>query len=90
MYVGDPTDPLALSTSNGVHITVHNKSARPYFFDGFDLPAGLHGNVAISRKFVSLLEQPYSDCVQDVTSHPSILVQSILNSGYRHDISFIN
>ena len=83
LFTDDPTDLRSLSLMSGVHLTIHNKSFRPYFFDGFDLPNGMASSVAVSRTFSSLLEQPYSDCISDITANPSVLTQSILRTNYR-------
>lgn len=82
LFVGEPHSPFALSTSTGVHLTVHNKTVKSYFFEGFDLPTGMIGNVAISRMFSSLVEYPYSECRANIESSPSELVQAVLRSGY--------
>jgi hypothetical protein len=34
LFLGNPTDPFSLSVSNGIHLEVHNKSHRPFFYKG--------------------------------------------------------
>lgn len=34
LFLGNPTDPNTLSVSNGIHLQVHNKTDRPFFFKG--------------------------------------------------------
>lgn len=85
LYVGEPTSLFSLSSSSGIHVIVHNKSVRTFFFDGFDMPAGMVGNVAVSRKFSSLVPSPYSECRDDdyIESSSSELVQAVLRLNYK-------
>ena len=34
LFLSNPTDPFTLSVSNGIHLEVHNKSNRPFFYKG--------------------------------------------------------
>lgn len=35
LFLGYPTDPYTLSVANGIHLQVHNKTDRPFFYKGF-------------------------------------------------------
>jgi hypothetical protein len=84
LFVGEPNDPKSLSTSTGIHMVVHNKSTQVYFIDGFTIGTGTLTNVAIRRSFSSHLAKPYSECVNDIETNPSVFTQATLALNYRH------
>jgi hypothetical protein len=85
MYLGQANDPRSLSISSGIHMTVHNKSRKVTFQEGFSIGTGTQANVAISRSYTSLLEKPYSECVKDFGSNPSNSTLAVLNTSFRHE-----
>lgn len=59
------------SESMGVHVTVYNKSYRPFNpdqFEGLDVSVGTKTNIAIQRVFKKILPAPFSSCIQDAKS----------------------
>ena len=68
----------------GLNIIVHNSSVNPSLTEGFQIPTGFQTYVAIKKIFINKKEYPYSDCISDINSHKSELVQAILKTGYKY------
>ncbi len=77
-FIGKPDDisPVSLSTSNGVHIYVHNQSSIPTISEGIDLPSHYQTNVMIKQTFTSRLAEPYNHCDEN----PSYFNSSVFNN----------
>ena len=86
LFVGNPTNTLSLSYTNGLHVVVHNKSEMPSFLNGVSASVGFYTNIAVSREFSSRQEQPYSPCVRDIDSYAknSLAVKTLLESDYAY------
>lgn len=82
LFVKEPTDDRSLSYLNGAHVLVHNRSAKPIFFNGFNVNVGALSSVGITREFTTRLDYPYSDCVVDASSYreKSLFVSTILDA----------
>ena len=86
----DPGLNLKIFTSNsyqdftGLKIIIHNSSVNPSSNEGFEVPTGFKTNVAVNRLFIYKKEYPYSNCISDIGSHKSELVQAILKTGYKY------
>lgn len=92
LYAGEPTNKYSLSYVKGIHIQVHNRSRKPVFFDGFSASPGLYTKVSLTREFSSRLENPYSDCIRDITrlAEQSLFLRTIIdhNMTYRQSDCF--
>ena len=90
LFIPEPTNVYALSFVNGVHITVHNRSVRPIFFNGFNANVGTFTYVALNREFTSLLEHPYSECIRDIQSYAkrSIYVKALLDANITYSQNY--
>lgn len=85
LFLHEPTNPFSLSTENGAHVLVHNKSDFPAFFDGISVASGTKTNIQIERVFTYHLEKPYSACVKNIDeNYPSKLVKTMLQRGYKY------
>jgi hypothetical protein len=60
------------TTESGAHVYIHNRSAVPVFFEGFDASVNTETNFMVSREFTSSLSYPFSDCVKDTSSFGSV------------------
>jgi hypothetical protein len=90
LFLGETKDPKSLSTSTGVRITVFNKSSFVFIGDGIYVGTGTQSNVAISRSFTTLLEKPYSECVENIESNPSKSKLAFFKKNLRHVLLFLN
>lgn len=71
-----------MSTTSGVQLIVHNQSQLVAFDSGILVSSGTHTTIKINRQFTSRMENPYSDCKQNIDeSYPSEMVQYILQTG---------
>lgn len=79
--MGESTNPLSLSSLNGAHIIVHNKSEKPMFFDGIHVNVGMLTTIGVKREFTSRLSHPFSECVVDVSVYKdkSVYVSTLLD-----------
>lgn len=86
LFLNEPHDLRSLSVSNGARVVVHNQTHSPSFYEGIHVAIGAETYVEVNRAFSSLLEKPYSDCMNyiDITHHPSKLVKSIISTGYAY------
>lgn len=76
---------MSLSTENGLHVLVHNKSDYPGFYNGVSIAAGTKAGVEIERVFTYHMPKPYSDCTEDIDeTYQSDLVQTMLQTGYKY------
>lgn len=85
LFLYEPLNPLSLSTENGAHVLVHNKSDFPPIFDGISVASGTKTNIQVERVFSYNLEKPYSACIKDIDeNYPSDFVKTMLQSGYKY------
>ena len=68
------------SDASGLQIIIHNSSVDPLFDDVIDVATSLKTSIAIKTYFINKQERPYSDCVSDLKSINSDLVNMIINS----------
>lgn len=88
MYAGDLNSYKELATSRGFHITIHNKTLRPVFFQGVDVAVGAETNLAMSREFYSKMPKPYSDCVANIESFGSIFTDAFAQNNLIYSQTF--
>jgi hypothetical protein len=84
LYLDEPDDPFSLSSASGIHLVVHNQTTFPDFTSGISVGTGSQTNVQIERIFSSHLEQPYSECSNDISKFPSKMVEALEDSGYTY------
>lgn len=71
----------SMATSSGLNIIVHNQSEKVIFDRGVSVSSGTHTYVQINRRFSYRLENPYSDCTENIDeSYPSEMVQYVLKN----------
>ena len=71
---------LSDASSHGLQLIIHNSSVDYLYEDTISVATGLETNIAIKRSFINKQERPYSDCVSDLKSLNSILVNLVINS----------
>jgi amiloride-sensitive sodium channel subunit beta len=72
LYAGDPNTQSQFITSTGFKVLVHNQTVIPFpAEEGILASVGQQTNVAITRRFVNRLSQPYSDCIDTLTQESS-------------------
>lgn len=68
LFVGSPENLPCWVTTNGVIVSVHNKSAFPLVAEeGIKLVTGKETNLVVDRTYVTRKSSPYGDCVDDFT-----------------------
>ena len=58
LFLYKTSNPLSLSSENGAHVLVHNKSVKPAFFEGVSVASGSNVGIEIDRSFTYHLEKP--------------------------------
>lgn len=82
LFVYEPTNMTSLATSSGIRVIIHNQSYWPVFYEGISVSVGTHSQIQISRQFTSRLENPYSDCTQNIFENsPSDMVKIMMQTG---------
>lgn len=87
LFLPTPTSEYTYSESLGAHVTVYNKSERPFNpdqFEGIDVSAGTKTNIAIQRVFKRLLPQPFSGCIHEAKLFSSYYADIFANSNYTY------
>ena len=68
LFLGDTAKDVGLTSSNGVHISIQDKSNVDYDAIGFDLPSGTHSFVQLQKTVNQKLQTSLSDCYSDFAS----------------------
>lgn len=86
LAVGNPMDVNSYAFENGIHVIVHNKTDRPSYLRGIKASVGHLTAIEVSRTFSERIEQPYSDCIEDMESYAdkSLFVKTILETNYSY------
>lgn len=84
LFVNNPVNNHSIGISNGVHVSVFNKSNKPDFFNGIDASVGTQTNIAIKRQFINKLPSPYSDCRNDIGAHTSPYAAVLFGFNYSY------
>lgn len=84
--MGDLSSSDSLAYTNGMHVLVHNKSEKPTYALGIKANVGHHTVIEITRTFSTRMQQPYSECVEDIESYAekSLYVKTILETNYTY------
>jgi hypothetical protein len=83
LYAGDQYNQSQFVTSTGFKVLVHNQTVIPFpAEEGILAAVGQQTNVAIYRRFVNHLGQPYSNCI-DTLSQSSSSANQILGIMYQ-------
>jgi hypothetical protein len=68
LYLGDPKVDTINELNDGVVISIHNQSTKPFTQgDKIKAAAGAETDLIVSRNFISKLEFPYGTCLKDTT-----------------------
>ena len=70
LFLGDPLIDSEQENSDGIVVSIHNKSVEP-FFEGAHLliPPSSESDIIINRNFVSKLPLPHGDCLEDTSGN---------------------
>jgi hypothetical protein len=80
LYIASADDFSSFKTGNGAHIYIHNKSTKPSFFNGFDVPVNADTTLIVKKEFSTALAQPYTNCVSDSSSYGSIFTNMFVKN----------
>jgi hypothetical protein len=80
---------FSFGSNMGVHVSIHNQSLAPTFYDGFDVSVDMETDVAVSRMHVSRMAAPYGECVDDIKHYGSVFTDTLSARGriYRQRVS---
>lgn len=79
LYISQAPDAFESFTSSlGAHVTILNRTSVTHASDGFDVAVDTKTSVSLSRVYSKRLPRPYSECVEDLSSYKSELVEYIL------------
>ena len=74
VLVGNPYNAELFNYKNGLHVAIHNHSVKPLIeIEGTEVPCGKQTNIAIKRTFISKLDWPYNDCINEFNATKSYL-----------------
>lgn len=80
LFVGYTEDTeYSFDEISGVQLGLHDQSYIPPYFNGIKAPTGARTDIAIYKTHIKQLEQPYSDCVKDLSKFDSYLYKLTLN-----------
>jgi hypothetical protein len=66
LFLGDPKVDTFNDFNDGVLISIHNQSTKPFSQgDQIKAAAGAETDLIVSRNFITKLEYPYGDCLKD-------------------------
>jgi hypothetical protein len=95
LYLGNPILDTTLDFNDGVLISIHNQSTKPFSQgDQIKAAAGAETDVIVSRNFITKLESPYGKCLKDITSSSAFssyyfnYIVRTLGETYSHEYCF--
>jgi acid-sensing ion channel 2 len=69
LFLGDDGFQSQFILNSGARVVIHNQNTTPIISsEGKDISTGFQTNIGIKRSFLSKLDQPYSDCIKDISS----------------------
>ena len=71
-FLGDPSVDTVAESSDGLVISIHNKSITPFSKGSTVLAtAGFYTHIIVDRNYVKKLSKPYGSCLDDVSENSS-------------------
>jgi amiloride-sensitive sodium channel subunit alpha len=95
IFVGDPKIESYFEFNDGVLISIHNQSTKPFSQgDKIKAAAGAETDLILSRNFITKLESPHGDCLKDKTNSSKFTsfyfdyIVKTLGVDYSHEYCF--